>query len=247
LNNSSTFRNQSEGTLVNNGALDTTAGILTNSGVLTGVGMHVGDLYDSGVLSPGESSGVYTIDGAWNKTGGSLLIELGRLSDGGGDKSLSEYDWVDISQDINFSGSTAVELSFLPAFGVDNLTVGDRFDIVRFDGLITGFDNLALNVSGRASSGGVGWALSRDTQSLFIEVVSMPLMGDANNDEQVTGADLIAVQANFGATGPADGLLFGDANDDGMVTGADLIAVQQNYGNVATAAVPEPTSVCLLA
>jgi len=70
-------------------------------------------------------------------------------------------------------------------------------------------------------------------------------MGDANNDSLVTGADLITVQQNFGKTG--DTGIPGDANFDGLVTGADLIAVQQNFGNVVTAAVPEPTSVCLLA
>ena len=76
-----------------------------------------------------------------------------------------------------------------------------------------------------------------------------PLLGDANNDSQVTGGDLIAVQQNFGSVdpnSPSDGLFRGDANDDGQVTGADLIAVQQNFGNVATAAVPEPASVCLM-
>ena len=60
-----------------------------------------------------------------------------------------------------------------------------------------------------------------------------PLLGDANNDGQVTGRDLIVVQQNFGNIGSDDGLLYGDANDDGQVTGADLIIVQQNFGNVA--------------
>ena len=78
------------------------------------------------------------------------------------------------------------------------------------------------------------------------------LQGDANNDGQVTGADLIAVQQNFGDIEPGTptGLLLGDANDDGQVTGADLIAVQQNFGNTLSpansAAVPEPTSLALL-
>ena len=79
------------------------------------------------------------------------------------------------------------------------------------------------------------------------------LIGDANNDDQVTGSDLIAVQQNFGTIYPSDpncdGLGLGDANDDCQVTGADLIAVQQNYGNTLApvdAAVPEPASVCLL-
>jgi hypothetical protein len=71
------------------------------------------------------------------------------------------------------------------------------------------------------------------------------LLGDANNDDQVTGADLISVQQNFGTVYPSDpscdGLGLGDANDDCQVTGADLISVQQNFGKVApTSAVPEP-------
>ena len=77
-----------------------------------------------------------------------------------------------------------------------------------------------------------------------------PLLGDANNDNQVTGGDLIAVQQNFGSVdpnSPSDGLFTGDANDDGQVTGADLIAVQQNFGTVTTAApVPEPVTAALM-
>ena len=70
------------------------------------------------------------------------------------------------------------------------------------------------------------------------------LLGDANNDQQVTGADLISVQQNFGkdyTNGTCDGLGLGDANDDCLVTGSDLIAVQQNFGKTAGAAIPEPT------
>ena len=70
------------------------------------------------------------------------------------------------------------------------------------------------------------------------------LMGDANKDGQVTGADLIAVQQSFGNVGASP--LQGDANDDGQVTGSDLIAVQQNFGNVANpAAVPEPAATAI--
>ena len=83
-------------------------------------------------------------------------------------------------------------------------------------------------------------------------VPSQPLLGDANNDEQVTGADLISVQQNFGndyTNGACDGMGLGDANDDCLVTGGDLISVQQNFGKTAgTASVPEPmTAVLLLA
>ncbi len=71
-----------------------------------------------------------------------------------------------------------------------------------------------------------------------------PLIGDANGDGQVTGADLITVQQNFGKIGTPP--LPGDANNDGLVTGADLISVQQNFGNVLAAPVPEPATIALL-
>ena len=86
-----------------------------------------------------------------------------------------------------------------------------------------------------------------------IQLVLFLLLGDANNDNQVTGADLVIVQQNFGnvdSNMPTDGLFIGDANDDGKVTGTDLIIVQQNFGNTLApvgAEVPEPASVCLLA
>ena len=75
-----------------------------------------------------------------------------------------------------------------------------------------------------------------------------PLLGDANNDNQVTGGDLISVQQNFGkdyTNGACDGMGLGDANDDCLVTGSDLISVQQNFGKTAAPAVPEPATMLL--
>jgi len=88
----------------------------------------------------------------------------------------------------------------------------------------------------------IGWDL--------IPAVTFNLLaGDANNDNQVTGADLIIVQQNFGKVDldiPTNGLFLGDANDDGQVTGADLITVQQNFDRSVDAEVPEPASISLL-
>ena len=77
----------------------------------------------------------------------------------------------------------------------------------------------------------------------------MNLLGDANNDKLVTGADLISVQQNFGTDYGAgcDGLGLGDANDDCLVTGADLIVVQQNFGKALAAPVPEPAAFAMFA
>ncbi len=86
--------------------------------------------------------------------------------------------------------------------------------------------------------------------NIFIEILNGMtafLLGDANKDGLVTGADLISVQQNFGNVGPTP--LQGDANNDSLVTGADLISVQQNFGNTLAPVgveVPEPAAACLL-
>ena len=97
---------------------------------------------------------------------------------------------------------------------------------------------------------GINFSDTHDRQAqywvddIWIEILDGmmgPLMGDANGDGQITGADLISVQQNFGKTAIPG--IPGDANFDGLVTGADLIAVQQNFGKVAgNAAVPEPAT-----
>ena len=96
-----------------------------------------------------------------------------------------------------------------------------------------------------------GNSLVTVTQAMNLLIPNL-LLGDTNNDNQVTGADLVIVQQNFGNVDPntpTDGLFPGDANDDGQVTGGDLIIVQQNFGNTlgpVGTEVPEPVSICLL-
>ena len=112
---------------------------------------------------------------------------------------------------------------------IDELRISD---VALLPGNGTGVDELAWNATLASPS------------------VGGPLLGDANNDNQVTGLDLISVQQNFGkdyTNGVCDGMGLGDANDDCLVTGGDLIAVQQNFGKTAGAAVPEPAAAALLA
>ena len=94
------------------------------------------------------------------------------------------------------------------------------------------------------------WLPNRYDVAAMTGFVIPPLLGDANNDNQITGQDVIAVQQNFGTVYPSDpscdGMGLGDANDDCLVTGQDVIAVQQNYGEVANpAAVPEPAAIAI--
>ena len=76
------------------------------------------------------------------------------------------------------------------------------------------------------------------------------LLGDANNDGQVTGADIIAVQRNFSTVYSFDsrcnGLGLGDANDDCQVTGADVVLIYQNFRNTSSGfSIPEPEGLAL--
>ena len=89
--------------------------------------------------------------------------------------------------------------------------------------------------------------MNTSATTVLLEVVGL-LEGDANNDNQVTGLDLISVQQNFGQAehGTATGTQLGDANDDGLVSGLDLISVQQNFGKALAGPVPEPATSVLL-
>jgi hypothetical protein len=84
--------------------------------------------------------------------------------------------------------------------------------------------------------------------SLWVtNAAELALDGDANRDGTVNGADLNVVLSDYNKTGMAWG--DGDFNGDGTVNGADLNVVLSNYnrGLSATAAVPEPSTLLLVA
>ena len=68
--------------------------------------------------------------------------------------------------------------------------------------------------------------------------------GDFNLDGAVNGTDLSILAGGFGGS---LGFASGNANCDMTVNGTDLSILASNFGNVATAAVPEPATLTLLA
>ena len=82
--------------------------------------------------------------------------------------------------------------------------------------------------------------------------LTRPVPGDFNDDQFVDDADLEIWRTNVGSTGlPAYTL--GDANGDGAANGADFLIWQRQYDAPppeavagVTAAVPEPSALCLL-
>ena len=221
-----------------NTAIGSTTTVL---GVASGSGAYIGGgtAHFVGALQPGNSSGAVSFEGnVILGTSSTTQIELGGTAAGAFDQ-------------LNVSGSVSLAAT-LDAILIDGFSpsLGDTFTIITADGGVMGtFDT--VNVP----------SLDRD---IFLDVVYHPtsvvlgvilnsLLGDANNDSQVTGGDLIAVQQNFAAVYPSDpscdGQGQGDANDDCLVTGGDLIAVQQNFGHVlnpASGSIPEPGTLVVL-
>lgn len=147
LVNAGTLTN--EGTLMNDGVLDTRDGTFINNGTLHGVGLIQGSFADYGQIQPGNtngvvaidgelSKGVLTIDGDLSKVDGSMVIELAGLFDGGGDKFLTEYDWLDVMGNAELGGT--LDVSLIDGF---ELQGGDVFNVLRVDGTLSGqYDGL---------------------------------------------------------------------------------------------------------
>jgi len=175
--------------------------------------------------------------------GGEVLAELDdRMRDGQipgfTDVSMLYRDSIHLS---NVGRFVAANTFFATLFGQDptGLPVNNRFTPSP------NWDNqFPITATLAATIQQVVWEVVRNHPDTLI-----PLLGDADNDRLVTGADLVSIQQNFSTAGLANGVLIGDANDDGFVTGTDIISVQQNFASVATvqlAPVPEPTSVTML-
>ena len=118
--------------------LDTSGGSFANFGTLKGDGKIKGNYTDHGHIKPGNSAGAMTIDGNYFKVDGTKEIELGGLFDGGGDKSLTEHDWLDVMGDVELAGTLDVKL-----LGGFELHRGNVFNFLRVGGTLTGqYDGL---------------------------------------------------------------------------------------------------------
>lgn len=125
--------------LIANGMIDTSAGTFTNNGTLSGHGQIKGSYTDHGYTKPGNSAGVLTIDGDYFKVDGGKEIELGGLFDGGSDNALVEFDWIDVTSNLELTGTLDVKL-------IDDfeLQPGHVFNFLRAGGVLSGqYDELS--------------------------------------------------------------------------------------------------------
>ena len=131
---------------------------LTNYGLVTGSGNIVGNVFDGGMLSPGNSAGDLTIDGSLDLVAGANLT-----FDLGGQQQGSNYNFIQVTNFVQFAGTLSLSLinNFVP-------TAADTFTLMQFGsdsglfGSVVNGDRL-LTLDGLAS-----FQVSYNTNSLQV-------------------------------------------------------------------------------
>jgi hypothetical protein len=117
--------------------LNTDQLIIDHDDSLTGSGIVQGLVINEGVVAPGNSPGVQTVDAYTQTSDGVLLIEIGGLTAGGTDLDPSDgYDQLNVTSHSQLGG--ALDLRLINDF---DPVVGNRFDILTFNTLSDGFDS----------------------------------------------------------------------------------------------------------
>ncbi len=151
--------------IVNNGVFNHSGGEVfadvENHGTLFAKGIFTGNLLNKGVVNPGSSPGMLTINGDYSQDAlGVLNIELAGLDQG------TQYDFLNITGSANLAGTLNVSLlnSFSPA-------IGNTFDILYAEKGLGGttFNFANLPNDGRA------WALSYGVNTVKLAVVPEPV------------------------------------------------------------------------
>lgn len=227
--------------VVNNGDIRTVTGSrsvffgsVTGAGTFTGGGI----VELEGDLKPGNSPANVTFGGSLQiNINAGLGIELGGTIKG------AEYDSLTIAGVASLSGTLTTSLinGFVPA-------VGQSFEILTAAGGVDGtFDSVNLP----ALAGGLYLNLAYAPTAVTISVAG--LLGDFNHNGTVDSADFVLWRKTLGQAGSA---LAADANNSGTIDQGDYNIWRANFGqnavigsgsSVPPSAVPEPSSIMLLA
>jgi T5SS/PEP-CTERM-associated repeat protein len=233
--------NVEELTISGNGTLTVTNGGTAYATTLTvgalaeihGDGNIVGNVENSGLVSPGTSPGALSIDGDYTQTApGELLIELA---------SASSYDQLLVTGDSTLAGTLNVSLieGFVPSPG-QSFTFLTANDIDVLDDVFGVFATEPVS-----PVPGLIFDVIYNPQSVVLTVLPA-FTADFDEDGDVDSDDLTQWHGDFGENA------LSDADNDGDSDGADFLAWQQQFGGGLSAtgsgaAVPEPSSAWLFA
>jgi T5SS/PEP-CTERM-associated repeat protein len=215
-------------TVSNGGTVVATNVTVRAAGELKGDGNVIGDVGNSGLVSPGTSTGALHVDGDYTQTvDGELLIELA---------SGSSFDQLLVTSTATLAGT--VDVSLLDGFAIR----GERFlPILTAANVMGQFDTELL-----PSVPDVTFDLIYNPTSVVLHIVAPLLAGDYNGNGTVDAADYVVWRkndgtqagydtwrANFGASaaGPS---LPGDFNGNGTVDAADYVVWRKGLGTTYT-------------
>ncbi len=210
-------------TVSNGGAVQAMTIIVGSLGEVHGNGFITGNVQNGGLVSPGNSPGVLTITGNYTQTtAGKLLIELAGTTLG------TQYDQLHVSGTVTLDGT--LQISLLSDFAPSS---GDSVDLLTtFSGISGTFANPQLPLL----AGGLVWNLSYGTNDVILSVGGV--LGDYNHNGIVDAADYVVWRNGLGTT----------------YTQVDYDVWRSHFGQtagsgagaIASAAVPEPTTLVLL-
>jgi autotransporter-associated beta strand protein len=225
--------NVSGGTLVVNDALSSTSLVTVASGAtLTGSGSVTNLLVNSGgTLSPGNSPGIFTVNGNLQMNSGSTLaVEINGTTAG------TQYDQITVNGAVNVSGAT---LSATHGYTAGQ---GDSYTIIVNDAAdaITGtFSGLAEGAT--TTAGGNGTVLTAsyiggtgNDFTLAAPLNAAPVIANLNGDSVsfIEDSDLILLDAGSDATvTDSDSIDFDGGNvtvsiSSGRVSTEDVLSIQ---------------------
>ncbi|RIK72723.1 MAG: hypothetical protein DCC67_18880, partial [Planctomycetota bacterium] len=181
INNGGEFRVSAAGELRSSAVI---LGSFGGSGTVVGGG----DVFIEGGLSPGESPAQvsYAAD-IFLGAGSRVVMELGGTAPG------STYDQIVVDGRVSLGGRLAVTLfdGFAPS-------AGDAFDVISASGGFSG-DFAVHDLPPLAD--GLSWNLASDSQYLRLEVIGPD--ADFDDDGVVDGADFLQWQRQLGVSGPS--------------------------------------------
>ncbi len=182
------------------------------AGTLAGDGTIQGNVANDGLIAPGTSTGILTVDGDYAQSAeGTLLVELAGGAPGQFDAlAISGAALVDGTLDVDLSGG------FVPQFG-------DAFGVIASPSLEGTFQAIMTP----PISFGLHWTVAYNSLGVVLTVATIP--GDVDGDADVDIQDFLNLQVGYGTTSGAR-LTDGDLSADGDVDFEDFMVLQANYG-----------------
>jgi T5SS/PEP-CTERM-associated repeat protein len=233
--------------LAGQGLLTVTEGIVSANevvvgpmGELRGNGLVIGDLLNSGLISP-DAPGSLRVSGDFAQDlVGHLSIDLGSTVD-------LQYDRLEVTGSITLAGTLIVELisDFMPQ-------AGDTFNILDWG---TSFINDGFALTLPMLDNGLIWDTSQlDVTGVLSVVESMALSGDYNGNGVVDAADYTVWRDTLGQMGDNQAA---DGDASGTIDVGDYDVWKLHFGQIAGSgsgsrvplaaasapAVPEPATI----